>query len=129
MFLRRVYLDVIGTLPTADEARQFLTDPNPNKRRDLIDRLLERDEFADYWALKWCDLLRVKAEFPINLWPNAVQAYHRWIKTSLKENMRYDAVRARDSLFQRQQLPRSAGQFLSCRRRPSSRRRWRGPWP
>ncbi len=90
VFLRRVYIDVIGTLPTAEESRQFLTDPNPNKRRELIDRLLERDEFADYWALKWCDLLRVKAEFPVNLWPNAVQAYHRWIKTSLKENMRYD---------------------------------------
>ncbi|MHB8863620.1 MAG: DUF1553 domain-containing protein [Pirellulaceae bacterium] len=95
VFLRRAYLDVIGTLPTALEARQFLTDPDPNKRRDLVDRLLERDEFAEYWALKWCDLLRVKAEFPINLWPNAVQAYHRWIKTALKENMRYDAfVRA-----------------------------------
>jgi hypothetical protein len=95
VFLRRVYIDVIGTVPTAEEARQFLTDSSPNKRRDLIDRLLERDEFAEYWALKWCDLLRVKAEFPINLWPNAVQAYHRWIKTALKENMRYDAfVRA-----------------------------------
>ncbi|MHB8974907.1 MAG: DUF1553 domain-containing protein [Pirellulaceae bacterium] len=90
VFLRRVYIDVIGTVPTADEARKFLTDSNPNKRRDLIDRLLERDEFAEYWALKWCDLLRVKAEFPINLWPNAVQAYHRWIKTALKENIRYD---------------------------------------
>ncbi|MCU0961168.1 MAG: DUF1549 and DUF1553 domain-containing protein [Pirellulaceae bacterium] len=90
VFLRRVYLDVIGTLPTLEEARQFLADPNPHKRRDLIDQLLERDEFAEYWALKWCDLLRVKAEFPINLWPNAVQAYHRWIKTALRENMRYD---------------------------------------
>jgi hypothetical protein len=90
VFLRRVYIDVIGTLPTAEETRRFLTDPNPNKRRDLIDALLERDEFAEYWSLKWCDLLRVKAEFPVNLWPNAVQAYHRWIMTSLKENMRYD---------------------------------------
>ena len=90
VFVRRVYIDVIGTLPTADEARQFLTDTSADKRRVLIDQLLERDEFADYWALKWCDLLRVKAEFPINLWPNAVQAYHRWIKTSLKENMPYD---------------------------------------
>ncbi len=90
VFLRRVYVDVIGTLPTADEARQFLMDSNPNKRRDLIDRLLARDEYAEYWALKWCDLLRVKAEFPVNLWPNAVQAYHRWIKIALRENMRYD---------------------------------------
>ena len=56
----------------------------------LIDRLLERDEFADYWAMKWSDVLRVKAEFPINLWPNAAQAYHRWIRTSLRENLPYD---------------------------------------
>ncbi len=90
VFLRRVYVDVIGTLPTAEEAQRFLTDANPNKRRDLIDALLARDEFAEYWALKWCDLLRVKAEFPVNLWPNAVQAYHRWLKTSLQANLRYD---------------------------------------
>ena len=90
VFVRRAYLDVIGTLPTAMEARDFLMDRSPNKRQALIDRLLNREEFADYWAMKWSDLLRVKAEFPINLWPNAVQAYHRWIHTSLKENMPYD---------------------------------------
>ncbi len=90
VFVRRVYLDVIGTLPTADESRQFLQDSDPDKRRKLIDRLLERDEFADYWAMKWCDLLRVKSEFPIKLWPNAVQAYHRWIRTAIQENMPYD---------------------------------------
>jgi hypothetical protein len=90
VFLRRVYLDVIGTLPTAAEASQFLKDDSSNKRRALIDRLLERGEFADYWTMKWCDLLRVKSEFPINLWPNAVQGYHRWIRTSMKENMPYD---------------------------------------
>jgi hypothetical protein len=90
VFVRRAYLDVIGTLPTADESRQFLRDSDPDKRRKLIDRLLERDEFADYWAMKWCDLLRVKSEFPIKLWPNAVQAYHRWIHTGIKENMPYD---------------------------------------
>lgn len=90
VFVRRVFLDVIGTLPTAEETRAFLDDKSMNKRRALIDRLLERDEFADYWAMKWCDVLRVKAEFPINLWPNAVQAYHRWIRTSLAENKPYD---------------------------------------
>ena len=90
VFIRRVHLDVIGTLPTGLEARTFLLDPSPDKRRTLIDHLLERDEFADYWAMKWSDLLRVKAEFPINLWPNAAQAYHRWIRTRLKENAPYD---------------------------------------
>ena len=90
VFLRRAYLDVIGTLPTADEARAFLSDTSLNKRRALVERLLERDEFADYWAMKWSDLLRVKAEFPVNLWPNAAQAYHRWLRASIRDNKPYD---------------------------------------
>jgi hypothetical protein len=88
--VRRVFLDVIGTLPTAKEARDFIGSSRPGKRDALIDYLLERDEFADYCALKWCDLLRVKAEFPSNLWPNAVQAYHHWIRAALRRNMPYD---------------------------------------
>jgi hypothetical protein len=104
VFVRRAYLDVIGTLPTAQEARTFLADQDPNKRSILIDRLLERPEFADYWAMKWGDLLRVKSEFPINLWPNAVQAYHRWIRTCVKENMPYDR-------FVRQMLTASGSNF------------------
>ncbi len=90
VFVRRVFLDVIGTLPSPGEVRDFLDDGNPDKRSALIDELMERDEFADYWALKWGDLLRVKAEFPINLWPNAVQAYHRWIRESIRTNKPYD---------------------------------------
>jgi len=90
VFVRRAYLDVIGTLPTGHEAREFILDKHPAKRSALIDRLVERDEFADYWAMKWSDLLRVKAEFPINLWPNAAQAYHRWILASIRENKPYD---------------------------------------
>ncbi len=90
VFVRRVFLDTIGTLPTAEETVAFLEDKTMNKRRDLIERLLARDEFADYWAMKWCDVLRVKAEFPINLWPNAVQAYHRWIHTAIVQNKPYD---------------------------------------
>lgn len=92
VFVRRAYLDVIGTLPTAQEAREFIEDTDTeNKRRLLIGRLLERDEFADYWAMKWGDVLRIKAEFPVNLWPNAAQAYHRWVRASIAENKPYDA--------------------------------------
>ncbi len=91
VFVRRAYLDVIGTLPTAQEARDFIADTDTkNKRRLLIDRLLERKEFADYWAMKWGDILRIKAEFPVNLWPNAAQAYHRWVHASIAENKPYD---------------------------------------
>jgi len=90
VFVRRVYLDVAGTLPTAEEARRFIADRDPAKRRKLIDRLLNSDRYVDYWTMKWCDLLRVKSEFPIKLWPNAVQAYHRWIRTCVRQNMPYD---------------------------------------
>ena len=97
VFVRRVHFDVIGTLPTAEEVRSFLDDRSPNKRSQMVDKLLERGEFADYWAMKWSDLLRVKSEFPINLWPNAVQTYHQWLRTCLKENRPYDRF-ARDLL-------------------------------
>ena len=90
VFVRRAYLDVIGTLPTANEARSFIDEEDPGKRARLIDELLQRPEFADYQAMRWCDILRNKAEFPINLWPNAAQAYHRWIRTAIRDNMPYD---------------------------------------
>lgn len=92
VFIRRIYLDMTGRLPTGQEARDFIRDDHPFKRRELIDRLFETEAFADYWAMKWCDILRVKAEFPSNLWPNAVQAYHRWLRTAIKENLPYDEM-------------------------------------
>ncbi len=90
VFVRRVYLDVIGTLPTPTETQQFALASDPHKRSKLIEQLLKRDEFAEYWAMKWGDLLRVKSEFPINLWPNAAQAYHHWIRRSVMDNVPYD---------------------------------------
>jgi hypothetical protein len=105
VFVRRVYLDVIGKLPSAKEAAQFLDKPDSStKRSELIDELIARDEFADYWAMKWGDVLRIKAEFPINLWPNAAQAYHRWVRTSIAENKPYDQ-------FVREMLTASGSNF------------------
>jgi Protein of unknown function (DUF1553)/Protein of unknown function (DUF1549) len=92
VFIRRVYLDTTGTLPSAAAAQNFILDKNPAKRAALIDRLLARDEFADYFAMKWGDALRIKAEFPINLWPNAAQAYHRWIYDSIRANVPWNKV-------------------------------------
>ncbi|MGD0668644.1 MAG: DUF1553 domain-containing protein [Bryobacteraceae bacterium] len=104
VFLRRAWLDVTGTLPTAEQATEFLNSQDPNKRALLIDELLARDEFADYWAMKWSDLLRVKAEFPIELWPDAAQAYYHWIRDSLRENKPYDQ-------FVREMLTASGSNF------------------
>lgn len=89
VFLRRAYLVTIGTLPREDEARDFLASQDESKRVLLVEHLLSRPEYADYWAMRWADVLRVKAEFPINLWPNAAQAYHQWILGSVRENKPY----------------------------------------
>jgi hypothetical protein len=86
-FLRRVYLDVIGTLPTAAEARRFLSDRRANRRARLVDELLERPEFADYWALKWADLLRVDRQA---LGHKRAYAYYQWIRSRLAANQPYD---------------------------------------
>ncbi|MGE5532673.1 MAG: DUF1553 domain-containing protein [Bacteroidota bacterium] len=90
VFCRRVFVDLIGTLPQPAEVQGFLADKRPDKRAALIESLFGREEFAVFQTLKWCDLLRVKSEFPINLWPNAVQAYHRWIFECMRANMPYD---------------------------------------
>ncbi|MCX6626270.1 MAG: DUF1549 domain-containing protein [Candidatus Solibacter sp.] len=79
-FLRRVYLDTIGILPTAGEARAFLAKPD---RAALIDSLLARDEYNDFWSLKWGDLLRIKSEYPVRVWPKAVAVYYQWVQPCL----------------------------------------------
>jgi hypothetical protein len=90
VFVRRAYLDVTGNLPTADEAKAFIQDSDKNKRVALIDRLLGQSAHVDYWAMKWSDILRIKAEFPVKLWPNAAQAYHHWVWESIARNKPYD---------------------------------------
>ncbi len=93
-FLRRVFLDVIGTLPTAKEAREFLADSDAKKRAKLIDRLLDRPEYADFWATKWADLLRVDRDV---LGANGSVAFHRWLRQQFADNRPYDQF-ARDIL-------------------------------
>jgi len=90
VFVRRAYLDVTGTLPTAEEAKVFIQSSDKNKRIALIDRLLDQSAHVDYWAMKWSDILRIKAEFPVKLWPNAAQAYYRWVWESIAQNKPYD---------------------------------------
>jgi hypothetical protein len=86
-FLRRAFLDTIGVLPTADEARAFLSDVAPNKRGALIDKLLARPEFVDYWSYKWSDLLLVNSE---KLQPAAMWSYYNWIRDNVARNTPWD---------------------------------------
>jgi hypothetical protein len=88
-FLRRAFLDVIGRLPTPEEVRAFLADPSPDKRSVLIDQLLERPEYADYWANKWADLLRPN---PYRVGIKAVYNLDAWLRDSFRKNKPYDQV-------------------------------------
>lgn len=93
-FLRRVYLDVVGTLPTADEARAFLADSSTDKRAKLIDRLLDRPEYADYNTMRWLDVLRADQ---LKISPQGAVAMQRWLHRKFAENRPFDEF-ARDLL-------------------------------
>ena len=86
-FLRRVSLDVIGLLPTVEETRAFLADPSPEKRSRLIDRLLERPEYAAYWGQRQADLLRVTRQ---SLTQEGARRYYDWIVESVRSNQPFD---------------------------------------
>lgn len=92
VFLRRVYLTVTGALPTPQQAVEFLEDQSSNKREVLIDKLLQSELGLKYMQMRWGDILRIKSEFPSNLWPNGVQAYNRWIYEQLMNNVPYDKM-------------------------------------
>ncbi len=86
-FIRRAFLDTIGTLPTAKESREFLADNSADKRDRLIDSLLSRPEFVDYWSYKWSDLLLVNSE---RLRPAAMWSYYNWIRNNVAANTPWD---------------------------------------
>ena len=86
-FIRRVYLDVIGILPTLEEVTAFAADQDPNKRDKAVDQLLDRPEYSKFWALKWGDLLRLTSGQVTN---EGVYKYYRWVERSFRENKPYD---------------------------------------
>jgi hypothetical protein len=87
VFLRRVYLDVLGTLPKPDEVREFLADTDAGKRAKWIDKVLDRPEYADYWAQKWADVLLVNRD---KLGDRGSYEMHRWLRAQFAKNRPYD---------------------------------------
>jgi len=88
-FVRRAYLDACGRMPTAAESRAFLADSDPAKRDRLIDRLVTLPEFADFWALKWADVLRSSRK---TIQTKGSHAFHQWLRDRLATNAPIDAI-------------------------------------
>jgi hypothetical protein len=88
-FIRRSTLDVCGRLPTIEEARAFLADDDPNKRAKWIDYLLSRPEYADFWTLKWSDVLRSSRK---TMQLKGVHVFRQWLRDQIAQNVPFDEV-------------------------------------
>ncbi len=89
-FLRRVYIDVIGTLPTLEEFRRFMSSKAANKRDLLVDELLGRKEFAELWVMKWAELLQMRSSDRVS--PKAMLLYYTWLQDKLANNVPMDKM-------------------------------------
>ncbi|MCS7045419.1 MAG: DUF1549 and DUF1553 domain-containing protein [Gemmataceae bacterium] len=88
-FFRRIHLDAIGTLPTPNEVRAFLADQSPDKRSKAIDRVLERPEFVDFWALKFGDLLRISRD---QMQERGMWSFHNWVRGQIRDKKPLDEM-------------------------------------
>ncbi len=87
-FVRRVTLDITGTLPTPDEYARFMAGTLPNKRELLVDELLDRKEFAELWVLKWAELLQIRSSNDVS--KKAVLLYYSWLQDKIARNVPTD---------------------------------------
>jgi Protein of unknown function (DUF1553)/Protein of unknown function (DUF1549) len=107
-FIRRAFIDATGVLPTAQETRDFLADKSDTKRDKLIESLLRRPEFVDYWTYKWSDLLLVSTK---QLKPPAVWSYYNWIRNNVAANTPWDAFARKVITAQGSTLENGAANF------------------
>jgi hypothetical protein len=88
-YIRRAYLDLCGVLPSADDVRKFLTDRSPNKRSALVDALLERPEYADFWTMKWSDVLRSSRK---TIQIKGTHVFQKWLRNRFEKDTGFDVV-------------------------------------
>ncbi|MCG8652203.1 MAG: DUF1549 and DUF1553 domain-containing protein, partial [Pirellulales bacterium] len=89
-FLRRITIDITGQLPTEEEYQQFVNDPSPDKRKELIDRLLERKEFSEIWAMKFAQLLMIKSTNQVSY--KSAFLYNQWLTDKFAKNVPIDEM-------------------------------------
>jgi hypothetical protein len=90
-FIRRVSLDIAGTMPTRGEYELFVADTDPQKREKLIDELLQRKEFVDIWVMKWAELLQVRT-IANRVEKKPMLAYYNWLKEKVASNTPMDQM-------------------------------------
>ncbi|MCA9170282.1 MAG: DUF1549 domain-containing protein, partial [Planctomycetales bacterium] len=118
VFVRRVYLDTLGLLPSIEEARAFLTDNSPDKRARLIDQLLSRPEYAENWAYKWSDLLRSEEKL---LDATGVEKFHAWLVSCFQDNLPLDEFARRLVASQGSTYEQPAANYYRALRDPLTR--------
>ncbi|MDQ6630631.1 MAG: DUF1549 and DUF1553 domain-containing protein, partial [Verrucomicrobiota bacterium] len=116
-FIRRVYLDTIGVLPTMRETKEFLADKSSKKRDALIEKLLQRPEFVDYWTYKWSDLLLVNSR---KLKPGAMWSYYNWIRGNVAANTPWDKFVRQIMTAEGSTLENGAGNFYVLHEDPKA---------
>ncbi len=127
-FIRRAFLDTIGLLPTADEVRAFLADASPDKRDKLIEPLLHRPEFVDYWAYKWSDLLLVNSERSSTKPAGDVGLLH-WIRNKVGHNTPWDVLARELVTATGSTLENGAANFFILHKDPARAGRDHLAWP
>ncbi|MER3415191.1 MAG: hypothetical protein C4297_03135 [Gemmataceae bacterium] len=109
-FIRRVYLDAAGILPTPEEVQAFVADQRPDKRARLIAQLLERSEFVDYWTYKWCDLFLVSTR---RLPQAAVWSFYQYLRQSVAANKPWDRLAREILTVQGSNLEQGAANYFA----------------
>jgi len=114
-FIRRLFIDTIGILPTAEETRAFAADAAPDKRDRLIEAVLKRPEFVDYWSYKWSDLLLVTKR---KLKGAAMWSYYGWIRDQVASNTPWDVFAQRLLTAQGSSLENGAANYFVIHQDP-----------
>jgi hypothetical protein len=91
-FIRRVFLDVVGLLPTEEESAKFFADASPDKRTKLIDDLLSRKEFTEMWVMKWAELLQIRTNPTNQVSYKATLLYYNWLKERISSNVPFNKI-------------------------------------
>ncbi|GAB5402191.1 MAG: DUF1553 domain-containing protein [Aureliella sp.] len=114
-FIRRAHLGITGTLPEPQEVLEFISSSSPNRRSELVDKLLSSEQYVDYWSYRWSDLLLVNGTL---LRPDAVAAFYTWIREQVAENTPWDEFARQIVLARGESTEQGATNFYAIHQTP-----------